>query len=111
MTLRYFWGGIGFEGISIEFTPNNSEFEPIQPQYSRAINGRITTYRGLKVDLGGFEPPTSSVRLRGAPNCAISCRYLPLFLLPIFQYCYATGEWRQVVDLSLLILRLSGCFY
>ena len=38
----------------------------------RPIYTYFTFFFGVspKVDLGGFEPPTSSVRLKRAPNCA-----------------------------------------
>ena len=36
------------------------------------------------MDLGGFEPPTSSVRLKRAPNCATGPYFLKtLFILPV----------------------------
>ena len=35
---------------------------------------------------------------------------LPPFSSPFLKYCYAFGEWRQVVDFSLLIFILNGWF-
>ena len=40
------------------------------PDLLNAIETRSQLRYGPLVDLGGFEPPTSSVRLRRAPNCA-----------------------------------------
>jgi hypothetical protein len=40
------------------------------PIFSLSISAACLWFAGRQVDLGGFEPPASSVRLRRAPNCA-----------------------------------------
>ncbi len=49
----------------------------------------------FQVDLRGFEPLTSSVRLRRAPNCATGPLQERMNCIPHSQECQAIGRTRR----------------